>query len=73
MYKQHCLLLGNEIKELNLLLRKARADVFCISQTLLENQAKNREIAAYLGQGGAEAAKMRKKIHVLSTSDDVSK
>ncbi|QYM70652.1 hypothetical protein K1X80_10050 [Pseudomonas sp. So3.2b] len=73
MYKQHCLLLENEIKELNLLLRKARADVFCISQTLLETQAKNREFAAYLGQRGSEAAEMRKQIHVLSTSDDVNK
>lgn len=68
MYQQQCLLLENEIQELNLQLRKARADVFCISQTLLETQAKNTEFAAYLGQRGAEAAAMRKQIADLEIS-----
>lgn len=68
MYKQHCLILENEIKELNLQLRKARADVFCISQTLLEVQAKNAEFAGYLRERGAEAAAMRKEIAELTTS-----
>ncbi|NCE83552.1 hypothetical protein EXW72_10020 [Pseudomonas sp. BCA14] len=68
MYKQHCLILENEIKELNLQLRKARADVFCISQTLLDVQAKNAEFAGYLRERGAEAAAMRKEIAELTTS-----
>ena len=73
MYKQHCLLLENEIQELNLQLRKARADVFCISQTLLEVQAKNAEFAGYLRQRGGEAAAMRKQIADLTISDSVNK
>jgi hypothetical protein len=32
MYKHQCLLLENELQELNLQLRKAQADVFCIRQ-----------------------------------------
>ncbi len=45
MYRQHGRLLENEIQELNLQLRKARADVFGISQMLLETQAKSAEFA----------------------------
>jgi hypothetical protein len=73
MYKQHCRILENEIQELNLQLRKARADVFCISQTLLEAQAKNTEFAGYLRQRGGEAAVMRKQIADLTISDSVNK
>ena len=36
MYRQRCCLLEDEIQELYLQLRKAREDVFCSSQTLLE-------------------------------------
>lgn len=73
MYKQHCLLLENEIRELNSHLRKARADVFCISQTLLETQAKNAEFSGYLRERGAEAAVMRKQIEALTTANRVGK
>ncbi|MBI6603626.1 MULTISPECIES: hypothetical protein [Pseudomonas] len=72
MYKQHCRILENEIQELNLQLRKARADVFCISQTLLEVQAKNAEFAGYLRQRGAEAAAMRKEIAQLTIAKNVN-
>ena len=68
MYRQHCRLLENEIQELNLQLRKARADVFGISQMLLETQAKNAEFAGYLRQRGVEAAEMRKQIDILTTA-----
>jgi len=73
MYRQHCRLLENEIQELNLQLRKARADVFGISQMLLETQAKNSEFAGYLRERGAEAAAMRKQISDLTTSNYVNK
>lgn len=73
MYKQHCLILENEIQELNLQLRKSRADVFCISQTLLEVQDKNSEFAGYLRQRGAEAASMRKQIADLKISESAKK
>lgn len=72
MYRQHCRLLENEIQELNVQLRKARADVFGISQMLLETQAKNAEFAGYLRQRGGEAAKMRRTIEDLTTSLNVS-
>ncbi|MBD8268356.1 hypothetical protein [Pseudomonas fluorescens] len=72
MYRQHCRLLENEIQELNVHLRKARADVFGISQMLLETQAKNAEFAGYLRQRGGEAAEMRRKIEDLTTSLNVS-
>lgn len=68
MYRQHCRLLENEIQELNLQLRKTRADVFGISQMLLETQAKNTEFAGYLRQRGGEAAEMRKQIDILTTA-----
>jgi D-Tyr-tRNAtyr deacylase len=68
MYRQHCRLLENEIQELNLQLRNARADVFGISQMLLETQAKNAEFSGYLRQRGAEAAEMRKQIDILTTA-----
>jgi predicted RNase H-like nuclease (RuvC/YqgF family) len=68
MYRQHCRLLENEIQELNLHLRKAREDVFEISQMLLATQAKNAEFAGYLRQRGGEAAEMRKHINTLTTS-----
>lgn len=73
MYRQHCRLLENEIQELNAQLRKARADVFGISQMLLETQAKNSEFAGYLRKRGAEAAAMRKQISDLTTSNYVIK
>lgn len=73
MYRQHCRLLENEIQELNLQLRKARADVFGISQMLLETQGKNTEFAGYLRERGAEAAVMRKQIADLTTSANVSR
>ena len=73
MYRQHCRLLENEIQELNAQLRKARADVFGISQMLLETQAKNSEFAGYLRERGAEAAAMRKQISDLTTSNYVNK
>ncbi|MBI6601679.1 hypothetical protein [Pseudomonas sp. S4_EA_1b] len=73
MYRQHCRLLENEIQELNLQLRKARADVFGISQMLLETQTKNIEFAGYLRERGAEAAVMRKQIADLTTSANVSR
>jgi chromosome segregation ATPase len=68
MYRQHCRLLENEIQELNVQLRKAREDVFGISQMLLTTQAKNTEFAGYLRQRGGEAAEMRKQIDTLTTS-----
>ncbi|SDR20569.1 hypothetical protein SAMN04490186_3989 [Pseudomonas grimontii] len=73
MYKQHCRMLENEVKELNLQLRKAQADVFGISQMLLETQAKNSEFAGYLRERGTEAAAMRKQISDLTTSTSVSR
>lgn len=73
MCRQHCRLLENEIQELNLHLRKARADVFGISQMLLDAQTKNAEFAGYLRQRGAEAAEMRKQIADLTTSANVSR
>ena len=73
MYRQHCRLLENEIQELNLQLRKARADVFGISQMLLETQAKNTEFAGYLRERGAEAAAMRKQIADLTTLSNASR
>lgn len=73
MYRQHCRLLENEIQELNAQLRKARADVFGISQMLLDAQAKNAEFAGYLRQRGGEAAEMRKQIANLTTSDNLSR
>ena len=66
MYRQHCRLLENEIQELNLQLRKARADIFGISQMLLETQTKNSEFAGYLRERGVEAAAMRKEIADLT-------
>lgn len=69
MYQQHCLLLENEIQELNGLLRKARADIFGLVGILSEAQAKNNEFAGYLRQRGAEAAVMRKYIADLTTSE----
>ncbi|NWD81879.1 hypothetical protein HX891_15965 [Pseudomonas reactans] len=68
MYRQHCRLLENEIQELNAQLRKAREDVFGVSQMLLDTQAKNAEFAGYLRQRGGEAAEMRKQIDTLNTS-----
>lgn len=69
MYRQHCRLLENEIQDLNVQLRKAREDVFGISQMLLvATQAKNAEVAGYLRQRGGEAAEMRKQIDTLTTS-----
>jgi len=62
MYKQHCCILENEIRELNRLLRKARADIFVLATMLTEAQAKKDEFAGYLRQRGAEAAVMRKQI-----------
>ena len=73
MYRQHCHLLENEIQELNVQLRKARADVFGISQMLLDTQAKNIEFAGYLRERGAEAAVMRKQISDLTTSANGSR
>ncbi|MGY2142204.1 hypothetical protein ACW9I5_05920 [Pseudomonas azotoformans] len=72
MYRQHCRLLENEIQDLNVQLRKAREDVFGISQMLLATQAKNAEFAGYLRQRGGEAAEMRKQIDTLTTSLRVS-
>jgi len=68
MYRQHCRLLENEIQELNVHLRKAREDVFGISQMLLGTQAKNAEFTGYLRQRGGEAAEMRKQTDTLTTS-----
>jgi hypothetical protein len=48
MYRQRCCLLEDEIQELYLQLRKAREDVFCSSQTLLEVQDRNSELSGYL-------------------------
>ena len=73
MYRQHCRLLENEIQELNLLLRKAREDIFGISQMLLEAQEKNTEFAGYLRERGAEAAAMRKQISDLTLLVNASK
>ncbi len=47
-------------------LRKAREDVFGISQ------AKNTEFSGYLRQRGGEAAEMRTQIETLTTSLRVS-
>lgn len=68
MYRQHCGLLENEIQELNLQLRKARADIFGLIAMLTEAQAKKDEFAGYLRQRGAEAAVMRKQIADLEIS-----
>jgi chromosome segregation ATPase len=68
MHKQHARLLENEIQELNLQLRKARADIFGLVEMLAEAQAKKDEFAGYLKQRGAEAAAMRKQINDLTTS-----
>lgn len=68
MYQQHCLLLENEVQELNRLLRKAREDIFGLVNMVGEAQAKNEEFAGYLRQRGAEAAAMRKQIDTLTTS-----
>lgn len=73
MYQQHCLLLENEIQELNLLLSKARADIFGLVSMLSEVQAKKEEFAGYLRQRSAEAAAMRKEIVDLKTSVNLSK
>ncbi|MBW1250196.1 hypothetical protein I7860_26345 [Pseudomonas tolaasii] len=71
MYQQHCLLLENEILELNLHLRKARADIFGLINMLSEAQAKKEEFAGYLRLRGAEAADMRRQIADLTVSDNV--
>lgn len=73
MYQQHCLLLENEVQELNRLLRKAREDIFGLVNMVGEAQAKNDEIASYLRQRGAEAAVMRKEIADLTTSANLSR
>ncbi|AUG10947.1 hypothetical protein [Pseudomonas sp. S09G 359] len=73
MYRQHCRLLENEIQELTYQLRKAREDVFGISQMLLETQSKNAEFAGYLRERGSEAAAMRKQIADLTTSANASR
>jgi len=73
MYQQHCLLLENEIQELNLLLSKARADIFGLVLMLDEARAKKDEFAGYLRQRGSEAAAMRKQISDLTSSAIVSK
>lgn len=72
MYQQHCLLLENEIQELNRLLRKAREDIFGLVNMVSEAQAKNEEFAGYLRQRGAEAAMMRKAIADLTTSNNLN-
>ncbi|MFP5500711.1 MAG: hypothetical protein ACLGJE_31615 [Gammaproteobacteria bacterium] len=72
MHKQDARLLENEIQELNLQLRKARADIFGLVAMLTEAQAKNEEFAGYLRLRGAEAAAMRKQIANLTTSDRLS-
>lgn len=72
MYQQHCLLLENEVQELNRLLRKARADVFGLVEMLSEAQTKKDEYAGYLRQRGAEAAAMRKQIADLTTSNNLN-
>ena len=63
IYQQHCRLLESEIQELNLLLRKMRADIF-----LFDAQAKNSEYIGYLPQRGAEVVAMRKQISDLTLS-----
>ncbi|GAB5336239.1 hypothetical protein [Pseudomonas fluorescens] len=68
MYQQQCLLLENEIQELNLLLSKARADIFGLVTMLTEAQAKKEEFAGYLRLRGAEASVMRKQIADLEIS-----
>ncbi|MBC3239667.1 hypothetical protein HU723_10795 [Pseudomonas lurida] len=68
MYQQHCLLLENEIQELNLQLRKAREDVFGLVKMLDDALSKKDEFAGYLRQRGAEAAAMRKEISDLNTA-----
>jgi hypothetical protein len=72
MYKQHASLLENEIQELNLQLRKARADIFGLVAMLAEAQAKKDEFSGYLRQRGSEAAVMRKQIDTLTTSERVN-
>ncbi|MFP5498638.1 MAG: hypothetical protein ACLGJE_21100 [Gammaproteobacteria bacterium] len=72
MHKQHARLLENEIQELNLQLRKARADIFGLVAMLAEAQAKKDEFSGYLRQRGAEAAVMRKQIDTLTTSERVN-
>ena len=73
MYQQHCLLLENEIQELNLLLSKARADIFGLVSMLSDAQAKKDEFTGYLRLRGAEAAAMRKEIADLTTSANSNK
>lgn len=68
MYQQHCLLLENEIQELNGQLRKAREDIFGLVSMLGQAQAKKDEFASYLRKRGAEAAAMRKEIDRLTTA-----
>lgn len=48
MYQQHCLLLENEIQELNLQLRKAREDIFGLIVMLDETRATKDEFSGYL-------------------------
>lgn len=73
MHKQHAQLLEHEVQELNLQLRKARADIFGLVTMLAEGRAKKDEFAGYLRQRGAEAAAMRKEIADLATSINVSR
>ncbi|KTB66885.1 hypothetical protein AO066_06885 [Pseudomonas fluorescens] len=73
MYKQHNLLLENEIQELNLQLRKAREDIFGLIAMLDEARAKKDEFAGYLRQRGGETAALRKQISDLTSSAIVSK
>lgn len=73
VYQQHCLLLENEIQELNAHLRKARADIFGLVNMLSEVQSRKDELASYLRQRGAEAAAMRRQIADLTTSNNVNK
>ena len=72
-YQQHCLLLENEIQELNLQLRKAREDIFGLIAMLDETRAIKDEFSGYLRQRGAEAAEMRKHIADLTTSNNANK
>lgn len=73
MWKQHARLLENEVQELNLLLRKARADIYGLTAMLVETQAQRDEYAGYLKSKGAEAGEMRKQIRDLKISNSVSK
>lgn len=72
MHKPHAGLLENAIQELNLQLRKARADIFRLVATLAEAQAKKDEFAGYLKQHGAEAEVTMKQIASLTTSGRIS-